>query len=98
MKEGPWVQIWNWISTNVGSTGVVAILLLLLFLWMQSKNHAKAIKYHDKMVRIKEEEVVRITEDRNEYKNFFFDKHLKSSKDDAYSELEKPEEKGEQND
>ena len=95
---GLWVEVWEWLSGNVGSSGMIAIILLLLLLWFQRTNYLKAIEYHDKMVKIKEEEIQRITEDRNEYKTFFFEKHLKSSKDDIYSDLDRPDDKGDKDD
>lgn len=88
--EGLTVTIWQWIITNVGVPGVMAILLLLLFIWLQEKNHNKNIKYLDRIIKTKEDEIVRMTEDRNEYKKFFFEKYLKSSQDEEYSGTDKP--------
>ncbi len=80
-------QILDWLFLNVGNAGVVAILLLLLFLWLQRQNYNSLNNVNKARLEDKDAEIKRVVRDRDYYKQIIFDKRLVGSSDPRYSEL-----------
>jgi hypothetical protein len=81
MFDGFFGQAWQWLSDNVGSTGLAVIIGLIVVIVGTERNQRKIERTYLGRLEDKDRVIATITEDRNAYRNKLIGTNVLSSAD-----------------